>query len=158
MIVAGTGPRRSCLPRREGPEDPMDHTTAPRLLSRELPSEVFLASILGATQIDAGFACHPRQRGRRQPRARDAAGAALHFGSTRGIPWAGRCGESIRISVRLAEAFAQWTRTGDGDIESLGPLLTPVQDEARNPEPISLQVGFDQLLEGFPTCRRERGR
>jgi hypothetical protein len=63
--------------------------------------------------------------------------------------------ESIRISVRLAEAFAQWTRTGGEDIESLGPLLTRVEVEARNPEPISLQVDFvDQLLKlsGLPAA------
>ena len=63
--------------------------------------------------------------------------------------------ESIRISVRLAEAFARWTRAGDEDIESLGRHLTQVEDEARNPEPISQQVDFvDQLLElsGMPAA------
>ncbi len=40
-------------------------------------------------------------------------------------------------------------------VESLGPLLTRVENEARNPEPIALQVDFvDQLLElsGVPAA------
>jgi len=126
----------------------MDHTPAPRVLPRELPSEVFLASILGTLRTDGGFARMPNNEDSASPtvRAMQRARRFTWQHARHSLGWS--MFESIRISVRLAEAFAQWTRTGDEGIEALGPLLTRVEDEARNPEPISLQVGFvDQLLE-----------
>jgi hypothetical protein len=56
--------------------------------------------------------------------------------------------ESIRISVRLAEAFAEWTRDGAPDLEVLAGLLEQVEREARAPSPVSEELRFvDRLLD-----------
>lgn len=56
--------------------------------------------------------------------------------------------ESIRISVRLSEAFAEWTRDGAPDLEALAGWLEQVEREARAPVPVSEELRFvDRLLD-----------
>lgn len=56
--------------------------------------------------------------------------------------------ESIRISVRLAEAFAAWTRAGVPDVAGLGRLLEHVEREAREPASVSEELRFvDGLMD-----------
>jgi hypothetical protein len=132
----------------------MEHGTAPRH-SRDAPSEVFLGSIRGSLRLRTAFPRMPESEDSASStvRAMQRARRATWQHTRHSLGWS--MFESIRISVRLAEAFARWTRTGDEDIDSLGPLLLRVEDEARNPGPISLQVDFvDQLLElsGLPAA------
>lgn len=55
--------------------------------------------------------------------------------------------ESIRISVRLAEAFGEWTRAGAPDMGALADRLEQVEAEARQPGPVSDELRFvDQLM------------
>lgn len=55
--------------------------------------------------------------------------------------------ESIRISVRLAEAFAAWTRSGAPDLRVLADGLERVEDEARRLAPVREELCFvDQLM------------
>lgn len=55
--------------------------------------------------------------------------------------------ESIRISVRLAEAFAEWTQGDVSDVESLVRRLEAVEHEARQPGSLSDELRFvDQLM------------
>lgn len=132
----------------------MERASAPRT-ARESPCEVFLASIRAALRPGTAFAPMPESEDSASStvRAMQRARRVTWQHARHALGWS--MFESIRISVRLAEAFAGWTRTGDEDIESLAPLLTRVEDEARNPEPISLQVDFvDRLLElsGLPAA------
>lgn len=57
--------------------------------------------------------------------------------------------ESIRISVRLAEAFAEWTRGGAlADMPGLARALEQVENDARQPAPASMELRFvDQLMD-----------
>jgi hypothetical protein len=56
--------------------------------------------------------------------------------------------ESIRLSVRLAEAFAEWTRADAPDLEVLAGLLEQVEREARALAPVSEELRFvDRLLD-----------
>jgi hypothetical protein len=55
--------------------------------------------------------------------------------------------ESIRISMRLAEAFAAWTRSGAPDLNILAQGLERVEDEARSLSPVREELRFvDQLM------------
>ena len=55
--------------------------------------------------------------------------------------------ESIRISVRLAEAFAAWTRSGAPDLDVLAASLRRVENEARSLSPGREELRFvDQLM------------
>jgi hypothetical protein len=56
--------------------------------------------------------------------------------------------ESIRISVRLAEAFAEWTRAGAPDLEVLAGRLERVEHDARRPAPVRDELRFvDRLMD-----------
>jgi hypothetical protein len=57
--------------------------------------------------------------------------------------------ESIRISVRLAEAFADWTRAqGVADVAVLARVLEGVENDARQPAAASVELRFvDQLMD-----------
>jgi hypothetical protein len=56
--------------------------------------------------------------------------------------------ESIRISVRLAEAFAGWTRGGAADMAGLARLLERVEKDARQIASASVELRFvDQLMD-----------
>jgi hypothetical protein len=60
--------------------------------------------------------------------------------------------ESIRMSVRLAEAFAEWTRTEGRTLDDLARGLERVEHEARQPFPASAELRFvDQLLDAAGT-------
>lgn len=60
--------------------------------------------------------------------------------------------ESIRVSVRLAEAFAEWTRADARTLDDLAPRLERMEQEARQPFPASTQLRFvDQLLDAAGT-------
>jgi hypothetical protein len=125
----------------------MEHTPVP-LSAQEQPSEIFLQSVRGSLRLGSAFAPMPEGEdgGSATVRAMQRARRFTWQHARHSLRWS--MFESIRISVRLAEAFATWTRTGPADLESLGPMLLGVEREARNPEPISLQVEFvDQLLE-----------
>jgi hypothetical protein len=55
--------------------------------------------------------------------------------------------ESIRISVRLAECFAAWTRWGAPDLDLLAEGLERVENEARSLGPVRDELRFvDQLM------------
>jgi hypothetical protein len=56
--------------------------------------------------------------------------------------------ESIRISVRLAEAFAEWTRDGAPDVDALAIRLEQVERESRQAVSARAELRFvDQLLD-----------
>lgn len=56
--------------------------------------------------------------------------------------------ESIRMSVRLAEAFAEWTRAEARALDELALRLERVEHEARQPFPATAELRFvDQLLD-----------
>ncbi|HST63079.1 MAG TPA: hypothetical protein VLK84_30500 [Longimicrobium sp.] len=75
------------------------------------------------------------QRGRRH--------AWLH--ARHGLHWS--MFESIRISVRLAECFAAWTRSGAPDLDVLSAGLERVENEARSLAPVRDELRFvDQLM------------
>lgn len=60
--------------------------------------------------------------------------------------------ESIRISMRLAEAFAAWTRSGAPDLDVLARGLERVEHEARRLAPVSEELRFvDQLMRAATT-------
>ena len=60
--------------------------------------------------------------------------------------------ESIRMSVRLAEAFAEWTRTEARTLDGLALRLERVEHEARQPFSASAELRFvDQLLDAAGT-------
>lgn len=60
--------------------------------------------------------------------------------------------ESIRMSVRLAEAFAEWTRAEGQTLDHLALRLEQVEHEARQPFPASAELRFvDQLLDAAGT-------
>lgn len=60
--------------------------------------------------------------------------------------------ESIRVSVRLAEAFAEWTRAEARVLDDLALRLERMEQEARQPFPASAQLRFvDQLLDAAGT-------
>lgn len=55
--------------------------------------------------------------------------------------------EAIRISVRLAEGFADWTRDGVPDLDVLAVRLEQVERDARRPSPVRDELRFvDQLM------------
>lgn len=55
--------------------------------------------------------------------------------------------EAIRISVRLAEAFAEWTRDGAPDVDLLADRLEQVEREVRSAAPVRDELRFvDQLM------------
>ncbi|HYH82291.1 MAG TPA: hypothetical protein VEX86_20950 [Longimicrobium sp.] len=125
----------------------MQHPPAPPT-PRDSPSEVFLASVQGSLRLAGGFQPMPDAEDDRSATVRAMQRARRTTWQHAGHSLGWSMFESIRISVRLAEAFAEWTRAGGGDVESLGAELERVEVEARNPEPISLQVAFvDQLIE-----------
>jgi hypothetical protein len=56
--------------------------------------------------------------------------------------------ESIRMSVRLAEAFAEWTREDVPQLNDLASRLERVEREARQPVSASVELRFvDQLMD-----------
>lgn len=60
--------------------------------------------------------------------------------------------ESIRMSARVAEAFAEWTRVEARTLDDLALRLERVEHEARQPFAASVELRFvDQLLDAAGT-------
>lgn len=56
--------------------------------------------------------------------------------------------EAIRLSARLAEAFAEWTRTDTPDVDGLGDALERVEREMLEPASLRERIRFlDHLLD-----------
>ncbi len=54
--------------------------------------------------------------------------------------------ESIRISVRLSEVFAAWTRSHDPRLAELGPALERLERVARNAASVTSELSFVHQL------------
>lgn len=60
--------------------------------------------------------------------------------------------EAIRISVRLAEAFAEWTRDGAPALDVLADRLRQVEQDARQAAPMRAELRFvDHLMDAATT-------
>ena len=109
--------------------------------------ECFLRSIHESLQVWPQVLPMPADEDSGDPTVRAMQRARRHawLHARHGLHWS--MFESIRISVRLAEAFAAWTRSGAPDLDVLARGLERVEDEARSLAPVREELRFvDQLM------------
>src|ERR1044071_2080859 len=125
-----------------GPPEPRTATAPPRAVW-----QCFLESVLQSLALRPSVAPIPLEEDHAHPtvRAMQRARRNAWLHARYQLRWS--MFESIRISVRLAEAFAAWTHGCAPDVDALARCLEDVEREARQPVTVRQEMRFvDELM------------